>query len=345
MPEHNDLSDWEQQSALMADIYAGSLLNIAAAHGWDSQTGLFNPRNTDLHSAAPEKNRQEIVPIFQEVLKESGPAHELNGRSVFIRSSLIRTHDGYFRSRILGPHSRYPSPTAPLDTRGWVYQERALSRRTISFYETEIIWECMEEISCECNMISTEAVGRKKYGSKYKQVQIPAQIDSNMDLPQHQLLSIKEKILKDWYGHVKGYADLRLTKEEDRLPGISGIASRTFDSLNRVSKLISSGQSITLKIPQYVAGMWSACKIDGSVSLRGVIWHSIRRRDSHHFRLKRPDRFVAPTWSWASVVLENIHNDQAVAQWLEFHDSWLDWGVENDHLFAIWSTLFVNSAH
>lgn len=37
----------------------------------------------------------------------------------------------------------------PLNRRGWVLQERALSRRTIFFTSTQVYWECGEGIHCE----------------------------------------------------------------------------------------------------------------------------------------------------------------------------------------------------
>jgi hypothetical protein len=36
-----------------------------------------------------------------------------------------------------------------LSTRGWVLQERALSRRTIHFTSTQVYWECGQGIQCE----------------------------------------------------------------------------------------------------------------------------------------------------------------------------------------------------
>jgi len=37
----------------------------------------------------------------------------------------------------------------PLNSRGWVFQERALSRRTIFFTSTQVYWECGAGIHCE----------------------------------------------------------------------------------------------------------------------------------------------------------------------------------------------------
>jgi hypothetical protein len=39
--------------------------------------------------------------------------------------------------------------SSSLSKRGWVYQERALSRRTIHFAGTQVYWECGQGIRCE----------------------------------------------------------------------------------------------------------------------------------------------------------------------------------------------------
>ncbi|KAK3379706.1 hypothetical protein B0T24DRAFT_521123 [Lasiosphaeria ovina] len=48
----------------------------------------------------------------------------------------------------------------PLDllTRGWVLQERLLSRRFLIFGPHELIWECMESRDCECGVLAYPAV-------------------------------------------------------------------------------------------------------------------------------------------------------------------------------------------
>jgi hypothetical protein len=38
---------------------------------------------------------------------------------------------------------------APLNTRGWVFQESCLSRRTIHFSVNQMYWECGKDVHCE----------------------------------------------------------------------------------------------------------------------------------------------------------------------------------------------------
>ncbi|KAF7942979.1 hypothetical protein EAE96_010928 [Botrytis aclada] len=288
----DNVTDWERQSALKADIYS------AAAHGRDSQTGLFNTRLAELHAEYPGSRVQEAIPPFEElkILNKTGLAHEIEGSGpFFIRPNLSTTHDR---------HSLFHGDgksMAPLNTRGWVYQERILSPRTVSFYATELIWECRMERWCECTRIS-ELPKRN-----------PTRIINRDSARTHSLVCKDNeqqlnKILDNWYSNIENYAILQLTREEDRLPALSGIASRTFEALNQLSKSISSQKSEDLQDPQYVAGLWKIHKIDGSLSSKGFLWYFFRGTRS----LKRPESFVAPTWSWASVVCQNTDNDRAM---------------------------------
>ncbi|KAF5877808.1 putative het domain-containing protein [Botrytis fragariae] len=294
----DDVADWERQSALMADIYSGSLLNIAAAHGRDSQTGLFNTRFAQLHAEYPGSRVQKTIPPFEElkILDKTGLAHRLEGSGpFFIRPSLSTTHDRHSLFHGSG------KSMAPLNTRGWVYQERILSPRTISFYATELIWECRMERWCECTRISE----LPKRDPAMIITRDGARIRSLLCRGNEQQLN---KILDDWYSNIENYAVLQLTKEEDRLPALSGIASRTYEALNQLSKSISSQGSEDLQGPQYVAGLWKIHNSDGSLSSRGFLWYFFRGTRS----LKRSKRFVAPTWSWASVVCQNTDNGRAM---------------------------------
>ncbi|KAF7881967.1 uncharacterized protein EAF02_006655 [Botrytis sinoallii] len=282
----------------MADIYSGSLLNIAAAHGQDSQTELFNTRLAQLHAEYPGSRVQETIPPFEElkILDKTGLAHKLEGSGpFFIQPSLSTTHD---RHSLFHGNGK---SMAPLNTRGWVYQERILSPRTVSFYATELVWECRAERWCECTRISE----LPQHNSTRMIPADGARIRSLLYKDNGQQLN---KILDDWYSNIENCAVLQLTKEEDRLPALSGIASRTFEALNQLSKSISSQGFEDSHDPQYVAGLWKIHKIDGSLSSRGFLWYFFRGTRS----LKRPEKFVAPTWSWASVVCQSTNNGRAM---------------------------------
>ncbi|KAF2242234.1 HET-domain-containing protein, partial [Trematosphaeria pertusa] len=94
----------------------------------------------------------------------------------------------------------------PLITRGWVFQERALSPRVVHFCAAELVWECGELLACECG---------------------GAQNDDSM-LGTHPALKRRR-----WRDMVGEYARLGLTYETDRLPALAGIASELFADVDR----------------------------------------------------------------------------------------------------------------
>ncbi|KAK1720344.1 uncharacterized protein BDZ83DRAFT_536439, partial [Colletotrichum acutatum] len=78
-----------------------------------------------------------------------------------------------------------------LMTRGWVMQERLLSRRFVIFAPNEVMWECYESSQCECD-----------------------------DKGEH-----AARNLRNWWRRlVERYTTLDLTQESDRLPAIMGLA-------------------------------------------------------------------------------------------------------------------------
>ncbi|TGO07775.1 hypothetical protein BTUL_0247g00010 [Botrytis tulipae] len=133
---------------------------------------------------------------------------------------------------------------------------------------------------------------------------------------------LKNHILDDWYVRVRVYSALRLTKEEDRLPAISGIASRIAE---RLRCLFYS------KMPKYQAGIWS----DSGVL--EFLWSTDGTyRNSNPYRIKRPQTYVAPTWSWASISSEYKVRNENVIRWLMWKTSELDGRKQlQDHLFEI----------
>jgi hypothetical protein len=88
----------------------------------------------------------------------------------------------------------------PLTGRGWVYQERLLSRRVLHFTDYELVWECREALSCECRIDE----------GLWSAVKSHNQHLSGMD----------------WTDIVTEYRTKKLSKESDWLPALSGIARR-----------------------------------------------------------------------------------------------------------------------
>ncbi|OAK99514.1 HET-domain-containing protein, partial [Phaeosphaeriaceae sp. SRC1lsM3a] len=128
----DDSLDWQQQSAVMADIYHNAYITIAAAASANASGGCYTPKS----GLRPYQFRKHLATIhFPDGIK----------RKVFP----VRTNPHY-------------SGDFPLLQRGWVYQERMLSPRVLYFAGDELIWECHARLDCECGSLrtTTYAFGR-----------------------------------------------------------------------------------------------------------------------------------------------------------------------------------------
>jgi hypothetical protein len=107
----DDLQDWEEQSAIMGEIYSQSYLTIAASASKDSSGGCFLPRPKDTHVRVKCS------------INDNETGH------VFIREK---------------PNGFDELEHNILNTRAWVAQERLLSPRTIHYDVDQMLWECRE---------------------------------------------------------------------------------------------------------------------------------------------------------------------------------------------------------
>lgn len=104
--------DWFRESAKMEDVFSNAYCTIAASSASSSLVGFLGQR----------RPRDTI-----RVPASSGPvylAEDIDDFATDVEKSI-------------------------LNSRGWVFQERALSRRTIYFTSKQIYWECGDGIICE----------------------------------------------------------------------------------------------------------------------------------------------------------------------------------------------------
>lgn len=157
----------------------------------------------------------------------------------------------------------------PLYKRGWTLQEHMLSSRVLVYDSWQAWWECLE--------------------SKKSDKGNPDSISSNgvlIDrLPIHGQMERIERIFRDmnhepdflwkkWAEVVETYTTRDLTMESDKLPALSGLASR-------FSNLWSCA---------YYAGLWEEKLIEG------LGWFVLDPFTS------TINNSYAPSWSWASVI-------------------------------------------
>jgi len=201
-------TDWEVESAKMAEIYSQCYVNISATRSSDGRGGCFGTRWLS-GNGSDDPTRDPVDVIKRESVESLNftmtvGSHDI---SLFIRLSLRQFHNdirGIFQSK-------YSCLSAPLLHRGWYLQERALSPRTIHYGSAEIVWECRSKTWCECG-------GIIQLSSRYR----PQSIKNACGVIE---MANKVDVHRNWRHLVDVYSSLDLTYESDRLPAFSGLAS------------------------------------------------------------------------------------------------------------------------
>lgn len=227
----DDEKDWEIQSAQMADIYRKSVITLAASASSGSQEGLFR------------KAGFEYID------------HTLS--STDVPEGLIK-----IRKRKSLPHNLEDHP---LLDRKWVFQERLLSTRYLHFGKNELIWECMQQLTCECGGIGFDYRRRSTWLNPKFEFH-PTTLEF--------LNSVPRGIASRWETSVVDYSRMKCTFPNDIFPALAGVAR----AVGEITKW------------EYVAGLWKENLITD------LVW-----RVSSPSQARRCEEWRAPTFSWASI--------------------------------------------
>jgi len=170
-----------------------------------------------------------------------------------------------------------PFEHEPLNKRAWTLQERLLSPRTLHYGSQEMYWECQYCVLCEDGAMMT-----REFPTLEKV--LASRSPHKGDKPQHDI----------WHKLVEEYTARNLTRDQDKLPALSGlansIAARTGDD--------------------YVAGLWKKNVIKDLFWLVEVVEPSHSCDNPEHdaalppatkSSVKHPTQYRAPSWSWASL--------------------------------------------
>ena len=153
---------------------------------------------------------------------------------------------------------------APLHQRAWVLQERSLSSRILHWSKDSIFWECS-----------------KLKASEAWPAGLPCEYSQPGPIKYHSAvkeMSTKEALTSEWFQTVMDYSKRGLTQEKDKLAALSGLAKRVHDATG----------------DEYLAGVWRRGLTEG------LMWSGSPATDEAP--RKRPETYIAPTWSWASIV-------------------------------------------
>lgn len=110
----NDEKDWESESKLMEQVFGSAYATIAASCASGTDDGFLKAR------------------IERRCVTMTNNA---SGSKFYLCNAIDDFHNDVDQGE--------------LNKRGWVLQERALSRRTIYFTEKQTYWECGEGVRCE----------------------------------------------------------------------------------------------------------------------------------------------------------------------------------------------------
>ncbi|KAK5090300.1 hypothetical protein LTR05_000472 [Lithohypha guttulata] len=176
--------------------------------------------------------------------------------------------------------------SSPLAQRAWCFTERCLSKRTLHFTRNELLWECQQMCCSEVFPKGLPVTMKTAHEQERRNTTVlplpsspsPASADNKSLLPAPKISFNKRthhQRTANWHILVEMYTEGRQTYTSDKLLGVSGLA-RQYLSRNR------------LRPHDYVAGMW-----------RPSLPHSLLWRI--HEGGRRPPRYRAPTWTWASI--------------------------------------------
>ncbi|MCJ1244767.1 hypothetical protein MMC30_001967 [Trapelia coarctata] len=145
----------------------------------------------------------------------------------------------------------------PLNKRGWCLQESILSPRIIHFGKGRVLWQCHKSFVAE-DYWNLKRVQLASWRGHASQPHTP---------------SVQELSIDAWFNIIEDYTRRNLTKEEDKLYAINGLAN-----LLRVS----TGDT-------YCCGLWL------KRLHQGLLWISSDGNMQH------PSKHRAPSWSWAAL--------------------------------------------
>ncbi|KAF7545221.1 hypothetical protein G7Z17_g9342 [Cylindrodendrum hubeiense] len=192
------------------------------------------------------------------------------GHSVPLHLQLLppKTRRWTFRGR----HASDPLAAEPISRRAWCLQERYLPKRSLQYGSQQMFWECEKIRASE----DGDAIYQK--GDYLKALWHTAITKESVFHREDREAFPEKGRIKwiDWYQMVEDYTSRNITASTDKLPALTGLASAIADK-------ISEGE--------YMAGLWRSGLIEG------LTW--CRKAPGQAFG--KPDEYVAPSWSWASV--------------------------------------------
>ncbi|WAO87250.1 Protein kinase domain-containing protein [Fusarium falciforme] len=229
-----DEADWEVESAKMEEVFSSAYCTIAASSAQSSLEGFLGDR----------------------VSRACVTIHLSQGPVLYLAEA-IDDFQGHVEQSVL-------------NSRGWVLQERALSRRTIHFTSTQTYWECGQGIYCETLARLQNPQSQFLGDSSFPYLGLQYYKDERIQLVQHLY---------------RVYCALELTNSTDRSKAILGLQKR-------LSRTFKSGADYGV--------IWGYFE-------RTLLWQA--KTPNSLSRIPYRDRGVVPSWSWMACTGEIQYMD------------------------------------
>ncbi|KAK5651120.1 hypothetical protein OQA88_13259 [Cercophora sp. LCS_1] len=221
----------------MSDVYGHATITIAASRAADCTEGFLSDRTIPDYVPIPIQTSGHSGDIYAFVLPRKYAA------------------DGARCNRL---------EDEPLSSRGWAFQERYLSPRTLHFGHRQTFFECLTSFVAEdfCS------VGRNQPGVRQ--------------------MMVRSSWNHAWPKVVEEYTRRKLSFPEDKLPALAGLAHRLGEGSNESPE---EGNRAGKPVTEYLAGLrWRRVIAD-------LCWSLGRHEDFG----ERPPLYRAPSWSWVAV--------------------------------------------
>jgi len=266
-------ADWGKEAAKMGTIYSKAIVTIAAETGSSCDSGMLAEENKEPEPEEMEEGEGEgegkTETFFEdtsttETVVSGNSAGDDDDEIFWIQADSLYLTEGEIEQDL---------NDAPLQTRGWTFQERMLSARIIHFCAYSIFWECRQCFADKSRLLASDGTMAEKtvpglattiHAAK-KGVSIPSEESGDA--------ARQWPTIARWYMIViKEYSRRVLSYATDRFPAISAVA-RLVQSQTR---------------SEYLAGLWLTnlhC---------GLFWISIGPA------VRSPQAYIAPSFSWAA---------------------------------------------
>lgn len=279
-------NDWAVEAKQMGLIYERACFTIAATCAYDDsehflRKRVLKPDMPSFHDFDPESNR--VAPEMHETrpIEALINAYEklLTKRSVIRMPCSVDSPDAgyvYFTNQPDSDARKYVERSR-LNGRGWVLQERLLSRRIVHFAGDQMYWECREQFLGEDNLHHLgNRLDQESLAGIPRALSDMQRLRGRQAKPDSDIWEVDEyheAFIILWVRMVAKYSSCGFTKNSDRAPALQGLAQR-LQPLLRTTYV--NGEWLDDKLPKSL--LWEACGDN----------------------LPKFDEALGSTWSWIS---------------------------------------------